>query len=177
MECMRKKTVIPLSVGSNVHQDTDIRYLLNDSFRSSTAVNRKDCPFGVSFNILNDRWKQTVFSSSCPQKICLAHEFSVVIEREFPTTFVWKKGNFFASFYNFESRCKKTVTLLIVGSHVHWDTKFRYLSNNSFRSSTTFNREDCLFGVSSNKLNDRWKHTVFFLVVVRKRFSRDMNFR
>ena len=112
--------------------------------------------------LTTDGRKQTVFSSSCPQKISLAHEFSVAIEREFPTTFVWKKGNFFASFYNFESRCKKTVTLLIVGSHVHWDTKFRYLSNNSFRSSTTFNREDCLFGVSFNKLNDRWKRTVFF---------------
>ena len=69
MECMHKKTVIPLSVGSNVHQDTDIRYLSNDSFRSSTAFNREDCPFGVSYNKLNDRWKQTVFSSSRPQKV------------------------------------------------------------------------------------------------------------
>ena len=72
-----------------------------------------------------------------------------------------KKGNFFASFYNFESRCKKTVTLLIVGIHVHQGTDIQYLSNDSFGSSTTFNREDCPFGVSFNKLNDRWKQTVF----------------
>ena len=28
-------------------------------------------------------------------------------------------------------------------------------------SSTTFNREDCIFGVSYNKPNDKWKQTVF----------------
>ena len=88
--------------------------------------------------------------------------FPLLLKEWFQQLSFEKKGNFFASFYNFESRCKKTVTLLIVGSHVHWNTKFWYLSNNSFRSSTTFNREDCLFGVSFNKLNDRWKHTVFF---------------
>ena len=79
---MRKNTVIPLSVGSNVHQDTDIRYLSNDSFRSSTAFNREDCPIGVSFNKFDDRWKQIVFSGSCPQKVSPGHKLSVAIERE-----------------------------------------------------------------------------------------------
>ena len=55
----------------------------------------------------------------------------------------------------------KTVTLLFVGSHVHRDTKFRYLSYDSFRSSTTFIRRDGVFGGSSNKLDSRWKQTVF----------------
>ena len=34
-----------------------------------------------------------------------------------------EKGNFFASFYNFESRCKTTVALLNVGSNVHQETE------------------------------------------------------
>ena len=87
-----------------------------------------------------------------------------------------KEGNFFASFYNFESRCKNTVALLIVGSHVHRGTKIWYLSNDSFRSKTTFIREDSRFGVSLFKLNDRWKLTVF-LVVVPRNYHRDIDFR
>ena len=47
----------------------------------------------------------------------------------------------------------KSATLLTVGSHVHWDTKFWYLSYNSFRSSTTFIQKDGRFRVSSNKLD------------------------
>ena len=34
LERRRKKTVILLSVGNNVHQDPKIRYLSNDSFKS-----------------------------------------------------------------------------------------------------------------------------------------------
>ena len=143
------------SAGAFVHQDSKIRYLSNDTFGSSTTFNRKDCPFGVSFNNLNDRWKQTIFSSSCPQKVFPGHEFSVAIKRESPTTFVWKIFNFFASFYSIESRGKKTVTLLIVVSHVHWGTKIWYLSNDSLKSSTTFIPNDCPFGVSFNKHKDR----------------------
>ena len=35
-----------------------------------------------------------------------------------------RKGNFFALFFNFESRCKNTVTLLIVDSHAHRALRF-----------------------------------------------------
>ena len=65
------------------------------------------------------------FSGSCPQKKSLGQIFSVAIERESPLTSVLKNGNRFASFYNFESKCKKTVTMLIAVRYVHWDTKFR----------------------------------------------------
>ena len=65
------------------------------------------------------------FSGSCPQKVSSGLEFSEAIKRESPTTLVWKKKRkLFATFYNFQSRCKKAVTLLIVGSHVNRDTKF-----------------------------------------------------
>ena len=87
-----------------------------------------------------------------------------------------KKVILFASFYHFESRCKKTVALLIVGSHVHQDIDIRYLSNDSFGSSTTFNREDCRFCVSREKLDNRWKQT-FFLVVVSRKIPRDIKFQ
>ena len=87
-----------------------------------------------------------------------------------------KEGNFFASFYNFESRCENTVALLIVGSHVHRGTKIWYLSNYNFRSSRICNQKDGRFVVSFNKLDRRWKQTLY-LLVVRKMFSRDMNRR
>ena len=73
-----------------------------------------------------------------------------------------------------ESRCKTTVTPPNVHSHVHPDAKVHYLSNDSFKSQTRFLRKEYRFGVSFIKL-DRWKQTVF-LVVVRKKFHRDMNF-
>ena len=56
---------------------------------------------------------------------------------------------------------QKTVNLVSVGTNVHQVIKIWYLLNDSFMSSTTFNRDDCLFGVSFNELNDRWKPTVF----------------
>ena len=62
---------------------------------------------------------------------------------------------------NLGMRCKKSVILLIVASHVHQGTKIWYLSNDSFRSPRVFNREDGRFGVSFNKFNNRWKQTVF----------------
>ena len=70
-----------------------MRCLSNNSFRSSTTFNREDCPFGVSFNILNDRWKQTVFYSSSLQKVSWGHEVSVAIKRESVTTIFWKKDS------------------------------------------------------------------------------------
>ena len=39
-------------------------------------------------------------------------------------TFRVREGNFFALFFNFESRCKNTVTLLIVDSHAHRALRF-----------------------------------------------------
>ena len=115
------------------------------------------------------------FSGSCPRIVSVGQKFSVAIERESPTTFVRKKCNFVASFHNSESRGNEIVILLIVGSHVHLDTKFRYLSNDSFSSSKTFIREDCRVGVSINKLNDSWKQLIF-LVVVRKTFYQEWGF-
>ena len=91
LECRLKKTVILLSVGSKDHQDTEMRYLSNNSFESSTTFNRDYCPFGVSFSKLNVSWKQTVFSSSCPQTVSLGYEVSVAIGQESLTTFVWKR--------------------------------------------------------------------------------------
>ena len=64
------------------------------------------------------------FSGSCPQKKSLGQISLVAIERESPTFSVFKKSNWFASFYNFESRCKKTVTMLIAGSYVHETLSF-----------------------------------------------------
>ena len=136
----------------------------------------KDAPLVFHSTNLTTVGSRLFLSSSCRKKVFPGHEFSVAIERESPTTFVWKKGNFFASFYNFESRCKNTVTLLIVDSHVHRGTKFRYLSNDSFRSSTTFNREDCPLGVSFNKFDDRCKQT-FFSGSYPRKISSYMNFR
>ena len=160
LECRRKKTVILLSVGSNVHQDTNIWYLSHDRFRSSTTFIRKDGRFDVSFNKLDSRWKQTVFLVVVGNCCTWSWGFGWYRPRFF-NNFHLKKLSYLSSFFNFESRCKKTVTLLIVGSHVHQDSTIRYLSNDTFGSSTTFNREDCPFGVSFNKLDDRWKQTVF----------------
>ena len=124
LECRRKKNVILLSVGSNVHQDTTIRYLLNKfSSRKQPSSEKIAALVFHSTNWTTDG--SILFSGSCPQKKSLGQIFSVAIEKESPTTSVLKKGNWFASFYNFESRCKKTVTMLFADSYVHWDTKFR----------------------------------------------------
>ena len=175
LECRRKKTIILLTGGINIHQDTEIRYLSHDRFRSSTIFIRKDGCFGVSFNKRDSRWKQTVFLVVVGNCCTWPRGFGWYRPRFF-SNFHLKNCQIFASFYNFESRCKNTVTLLIVDSRVHRGTKIWYLSNASLRSSKTFNRTNGLFGVSITNLDSRWKQTVF-LVVVCKRYSRDMNFR
>ena len=76
-----------------------------------------------------------------------------------------KKNSVLCSFDYSECRRKKNVILLSVGTNAHHDSKIRYLSNDSFRSSTTFIRKDDRFGVSLNKLASRWKQTVFMVVV------------
>ena len=88
---MRKKTVTRLIVSSHFHQDSKIRYLSNDTYESSTTFNRKVCPFGVSFNKLTGRWKQTVLLVVFRKKVFPGQKVSVAIEQESPTTFVWKK--------------------------------------------------------------------------------------
>ena len=98
------KTVILLSVGSNLHQDAKIPYISNDSFTSSTNFIREDYRFGVSISNLDSRWKQTVFSGSCLQKVSPGHEFLIAIKREFLTIFVWKKIQFYLSFDYLECR-------------------------------------------------------------------------
>ena len=62
------------------------------------------------------------FSGSCPQKF--PQKFRKLSNESLQQLSFEKKGKLFATFYNFQSRCKKTVTLLFVGSHVHRDTKF-----------------------------------------------------
>ena len=57
---------------------------------SSPTFNREDCIFGVSYNKLNDKWKQTVFSGSCLRKISPGLEVSVAIKQESLPTFFWK---------------------------------------------------------------------------------------
>ena len=116
-----------------------------------------------------------LFSGSCPQCFTGTKIFGSYWTRV-SKNFRLKKGNFFASFYNFESSCKNAVTLLIVDSHVHRGTKIWYLSHDSFRSPRIFNQKVGRFVVSFNKLDGRWKQTVY-VVVVLKWFSRDMNFR
>ena len=149
-----KKLVKMLSVGDNVHQDSKIRYLLNDTYESSTTFNRKGYPFGVSFNKLNDRWKQTVFSSSRPQIVPGTLSFGSYQTRV-SNNFLLTKSPFFGLFDYMECMSKKTVSPLSVGNNIHQDTDLRYLSNDSFWSSTAFNQEEYPFGVSFNNLNDR----------------------
>ena len=119
------KIVILLSVGSNVHQDTKIRNrsLTNDSFRSSIPFIRENCRFGVSFNKHNDRWKQLVFlvvvRKTFYQESGFGSYRTSLQQRSF------EKKKFISSFHYFESRCRKTITLLIVVSYVNRDTKIR----------------------------------------------------
>ena len=100
-------------------------------------------------------------SCSCPQNFSQGHEFSVAIKREPVTTFFWKKVSSMSRSIIWNGSAK-TVLLLSVGSNVHQHAKIPYLSNKRFRSSTTFIGKDCCFGVSINKLDSRWKQTVFF---------------
>ena len=109
---------------------------------------------------LDSRWKQTAFSGRCWQKIVPGLAVLVAIKPG-PSTTSFEKNYFLCFVPQFQSRCMKSATLLTVGSHVHWDTKFWYLSYDSFRSSTTFIRRDGRFRVSFNKLDSRWKQTVF----------------
>ena len=146
------KSATLLTVGSHVHWDTKFCYLSYDSFRSSTTFIRKDGRFCVSFNKLDSRWKQTVFSGRLWQNIVPGLAVPVATEPG-SSKVSFEKMYFLCFVPQFESRCMKIVTLLTVGSHVHWDTKFCYLSYDSFRSSTTFIRRDGRFGVSSNKLD------------------------
>ena len=125
---------------------------------NSVPIERK---FQVINNLLPERFppwcfsQQTgqqmeaeCFSGSCPQYVSPGHAFLVAIKRECTTTFVWKKKvNYLLRFIPLRADARGAVTLLIVGSHVHRDTKFWELSNDSCRSSTTFNREDGPFGV------------------------------
>ena len=99
-------------------------------------------------------------SSSCPQKDFPGHQFLVAITRESLTLSFRKKLSSMSRSNNWTE--KQTVILPSVGSDVHQDTDIRYLSNDSFRSSTAFNREDCPFGVSFNKFDNRRKQIVFF---------------
>ena len=100
------------------------------------------------------------FSGSWPQKISPWKNFLVAIERESPTTFVWKKViSLFRSIIweqiqddCYTANCRQPCSP---------GTKLWYLSNDCFTSQTTFIREEYPFGVSFNKLNDRWKQTVF----------------
>ena len=124
LECRRKKTVLLLSVGSKVHQDTKIRYLSNDSFRSSTTFARKDDRFGVLLNKLDSRWKETVFLVIVGNSCTRAWGFGSYQLRVF-NYFHLKKCDTFASSNDFESRYKTTFTLLIVGSYVPQETKIR----------------------------------------------------
>ena len=117
------KRLLLLSVSSNVHRDTKIRYLSNDSFRFSTTFMRKDCRFDVSFSRLDDGLKQTVFLVVV--RICFTGTkvFGSYRTRVY-NNFRLEKGNFFAPFHNFESKCKNNVTLLIVDSHAHRALRF-----------------------------------------------------
>ena len=129
MECKLKKTVILLSVGSNVHQDTKIQYLSNDSFKSSTTFNREDCLLGVSFNKLNDRWKQTVFSSSSTKKVSndMEHGFGSYRKRV-SNNFLLKKKSIQCLVRSFGVQAQNDCCAgarLKVGSNVHQDTKVR----------------------------------------------------
>ena len=63
----------------------------------------------------------------------------------------------------------------MIGSNVHQDTKIRLLWNDTFRSTTTFIGNDCRFDVSFNKVDSRWKQTIF-LIVVWKKSHRDIIF-
>ena len=86
------------------------------------------------------------------KKFSPGHEVSVAIKKEYLTIFFWIESQFYVSFDYLECRRKKTVILLSVCSNVHQDSEIHYLSNDSFRSSTTFIRKDGRFGVSSTNL-------------------------
>ena len=83
------------------------------------------------------------FLGSCPQKNSAGHEVLVAIKQESLTFFFGTKSQFYVWFAYLECRRKKTVILLSVGSRVHQETMIQYLSNDSFRSSTSFMRKDC----------------------------------
>ena len=169
------KSATLLTVGSHVHWDTKFCYLSYDSFRSSTTFIRKDGRFRVSFNKLDSRWKQTVFSARWWQNIVPGLAVPVATEPGSSKT-SFEKMYFLCFVPQFESRCMKTVTLLIVGSHVHWDTKFWYLSYDRFRSSTIFIQKMAASVFHSTNLTADGSRR-FFLVVVRKTLYLDMRFR
>ena len=118
-----------------------------------------------------------LFSSSCPRKISPGDEVSIAIKQEPLTIFFWKKSiPCVIRIFGLKNGRQKTVVLLSVGSNVHRDTKTWFLSNDRFRSSRIFNRNDSCFVVSFNYFDGRWKQIVY-QVVVRKRLYQDMNFR
>ena len=67
-------------------RDIMFRYLSYDSFGSSTTSIRKDGRFRVSFNKLDSRWEQTVFSGRCWQNIVPGLAVPVAIEPGSSTT-------------------------------------------------------------------------------------------
>ena len=63
-------------------------------------------------------------SSSFPQKSFPGTKSFGSYRTRVSNNFRLEKDNFFAPFYNFESRCKNTVTLLIVDSHAQRALRF-----------------------------------------------------